>query len=219
MEHELHNQAHPPAPSTDEIVERTQIERAQKEETATLQELESRLCRGTQPERSQAFGEAIHLLCGSLLAFASEITGNWATAEDAVQVAAVDAWRAIAAGRFVPGNLKGWLFTIVRRRALDQVRARKRKAESPIDDHLDQVVSEAERERLKPAIRGAVEHCLEKLPNREREVLVLYLDGLSTTEIARILSTTEHAVRQAKSEGQKRLGECCRRRLKREDLL
>jgi RNA polymerase sigma factor (sigma-70 family) len=128
----------------------------------------------------------------SAYALARRITGDTHLAEEVVQEAFLDAWR--AAQRFEPkrASVATWLFTFVHRRAVDAVRraaVRPRTFGGDVDalpeqadtiDVLASVVTEDEANRLRRA--------MSVLPDRERRVLELaYVEGLSQSEIAEAL--------------------------------
>jgi RNA polymerase sigma-70 factor (ECF subfamily) len=88
------------------------------------------------------------------------------------------------------GTAEAWLFGIARHAALDELRRLKRRApleaDSAVapDDHAEDV---AERETVRAA--------LATLDPRERDLLALkFQAGLSNTEIARVLATSESNV-------------------------
>ena len=125
------------------------------------------------------------------------LLGQADDAEDAVEETFWQAWR--EAGRYDPsrGAVSSWLSTIARSRALDRQRARRRRAEEPLDvvvpssdgsggvagsgtatANPQQQAEASERAR-------AVASALEKLPPEQREVIELaYFGGLSQSEIA-----------------------------------
>jgi len=111
--------------------------------------------------------------------------------EDVVEETFWQAWR--QASRFDParGAVQTWLLTIARSRALDRVRALRRRRESPLEGDDGEVVvqqvaasdpgldaEDAERRRVVTA-------ALSQLPTEQREALELgYYGGLSQSEIA-----------------------------------
>ena len=97
-------------------------------------------------------------------------------------------------------NLRGWLFTIARRKAIDAHRARARRP-TPVADPdpgsaLDTHPSADE--GLWDGVRG--------LPSKQRKAVVLRFAGdRSYPEIAAAMSTTQDSARQSVHEGLKKL--------------
>lgn len=132
----------------------------------------------------------VHTLAYYLLGQADE-------AEDAVEETFWQAWR--EAGRYDAsrGAVSTWLSTIGRSRALDRQRARRRRAEEPLEtDDASSASSAGISNTMAPAANPQHEAeaaerardiavALESLPAEQREVIVLaYFGGLSQSEIA-----------------------------------
>lgn len=120
---------------------------------------------------------------GALLAYATRLTGDRATAEDVVQETLIRAWRhsdALVNGK---GSVRGWLLTVVRNIVTDRYRAKAARpaevAESPAtppveEDHADSVVDTM-------TVLGA----LDRLTPEHRDVLTeLYYRERSVAEAA-----------------------------------
>jgi RNA polymerase sigma-70 factor (ECF subfamily) len=145
---------------------------------------------------------------GWMLALALRYVRDSALAEDCVQEAFLQAFRNI---REFEGRsaLKSWLFRIVVNTALMKLRSRRGSLEQPLDDVLPQIdcgrnsVATAWSEMATPeqllerkqACELVAAKMLE-LPDGYRIVLLLRdIEGLSTEETARLLATTEGAVK------------------------
>jgi RNA polymerase sigma-70 factor (ECF subfamily) len=135
--------------------------------------------------RDQVYGLVLH------------VVREAADAEDVMEEVFWQAWR--QAGRFdaARGGVGTWLLTIARSRALDRLRATRRRREESIDDDAgEKLASSAEptfvRAAADPSL--ALEHkerrqmimaALGDLPREQREALELgYFGGLSQSEIA-----------------------------------
>src|SRR3954469_14147916 len=90
----------------------------------------------------RAFGDLAQREERALYRHAARIVGPGPDAEDVVQDAFLSAWRSI--GSFEGTSFRAWLFRIVTNRALDRVRARKRRPELPHEPAEDEEVSWAE---------------------------------------------------------------------------
>ncbi|MGQ4808366.1 ECF RNA polymerase sigma factor SigH [Candidatus Entotheonellaceae bacterium PAL068K] len=135
----------------------------------------------------------------ALYGYALSLTRNPAEAEDLVQETCL---RAISrAQRVLPaGNLKAWLFTILRNVWINQHRRRTQGPEFlPLATHIKDHESQDERgidhqqrpdmlfaqRLLQERLRDAIAH----LPEGFREVIVLrYIEGFSYTQIAELLT-------------------------------
>jgi RNA polymerase sigma factor (sigma-70 family) len=95
-------------------------------------------------------------------------------------------------------NLRGWLLTIAQRKALDHLRAVRRRAE-PVGE-LE--IVEAKPTDGFPEVWAAVRD----LPPKQRTAIALrFLAGCSHAEVAAVMSTSEEAARRSVHEGLKRL--------------
>jgi RNA polymerase sigma-70 factor (ECF subfamily) len=123
----------------------------------------------------------------AMLGVAIRIVRRRELAEEAVHDAFVQIWR--HAGRFDPtlGSGRGWVFAIVRNRAINMLRdtSREQPTEAPLLEALanaDDVLSEYQN---RIADESALKTCLERLdPRRRLGVLLAYVEGLSHGEIA-----------------------------------
>jgi RNA polymerase sigma-70 factor (ECF subfamily) len=155
-----------------------------------------------------AFEAVVRLFGGRMLAVARRITRNEEDARDAVQSAYLSAFKSL--DRFEGEcQLATWLHRIVVNMALMRLRSRRRKPEESIDallpsfrddgHHVEQFADWSaaadtllEREETRARVRA----CIDTLPERYREVLVLRdIEELSTDEVARMLSITKTAVK------------------------
>jgi RNA polymerase sigma-70 factor (ECF subfamily) len=132
----------------------------------------------------------VHTLAYHLLGDADE-------AEDAVEETFWQAWRQAARYEASRGAVSTWLSTIARSRALDRLRARRRRAEgsydgpstkaSPLGGFADapSPIGNPQHDSEKSERARDVAAALTKLPPEQREVIVLaYFGGLSHSEIA-----------------------------------
>jgi RNA polymerase sigma-70 factor (ECF subfamily) len=123
----------------------------------------------------------------ALVLFARQWTANRADAEDVVQEAFVRFWRSRERAR----DSVAYLYACVRHCALDWLRDRKRQS------RREQVVARPEAETFFAGLleqderRAAIDAALRKLPDNQREVLVMKIwGGLSFPQIATVLRTS-----------------------------
>ena len=145
---------------------------------------------------ARSFEELARIEERALYRHAARIVGPGPDAEDVVQDALFSAWRSIRS--FEGTSFRAWLFRIVTNRALDRIRARKRRPELPLDPPDDEEIVWAE-----PAAPGpdlvemassrealvAVEEALRRVPEEQRAALLLRdVEGFAYEEIAVITS-------------------------------
>lgn len=139
---------------------------------------------------------------------AYRLLGDASDAEDVVQEAFVNVWR--AAGTFRPGRGGGraWLMSIVHHRAIDRLRGR---GSRPLTTHLDDALPIADTAdvwaEVSRRLTGTeVRQALDALPSEQRESIELaYFGGLSQSEIAGRLNLPLGTVKGRMRLGLKRL--------------
>ena len=95
------------------------------------------------------------------------------------------------------GNVEAWLVTIAHRKAIDQLRARKRQ---PVP------VEEIPEAPARPGIPGTDDtglwQAVRELPDKQRQAVAYhYVAGLPYAEVAQILGGTTEAARRAAADG------------------
>jgi RNA polymerase sigma-70 factor (ECF subfamily) len=143
---------------------------------------------------AQAFRRIVDLTRAPMYRLAARLCGDLGDAEDALQEAYVDAYRALEAGRWDGrAKLETWLYRVVTNACLDLLR---RRAEAPrertSEPRFDGLVSAEARIALRE-----LDAMLEALPPQERAALVLVsVEGLSAKDAAQALGCSEGAVEQ-----------------------
>jgi RNA polymerase sigma factor (sigma-70 family) len=119
-------------------------------------------------------------------------------AEDVFQETFMSALRAYP--RLRPdSNLRAWVLTISHRKAIDAIRARRRRA-VPVENVPEVAVQDGRPESLD------VWHAARELPAAQREALLYrFAADLPYSDVAVALGTSEEAARQRVSEGIRRL--------------
>ncbi len=138
-----------------------------------------------------------------------------ADAADVLQEVFWECWQAAAAYDAARGTPEAWVLTRARARAIDRVRAVRRKSEifvAPLDEGLAAAPADPGGDPAERAAdRGAVLGALEKLPEAQREALALaYYGGLTQTEIAERLKQPLGTVKTRIRLGLERLRETMR---------
>lgn len=120
-----------------------------------------------------------------LLGVAQRILHRRDLAEEAVQEGFALIWRNAARYDAQLGSARGWLYAIIRYRALNMLRDGSRELPMPQEDldRLRETSIESSWDALDP--KGQLRQCLEGLePNRRRAVLMVYVLGLTHGEVA-----------------------------------
>ena len=132
-----------------------------------------------------AFRRLYEQQSAQLYAVALRITRRPALAADAVHDAMLQVWR--NAARYDParGNARGWLLSLVRYRALDNIRRIGREVpEEAVPEAGDHEPGPLDR-LLATEAGAALHRCLTGLePERRRLVLMAFLEGLTHAEVA-----------------------------------
>jgi RNA polymerase sigma-70 factor (ECF subfamily) len=129
-----------------------------------------------------------------LYGVALRMTGHPEDAQDVVQDALEHAWRALPRFR-QEAQLSTWLVRIVINRCHDLRRVR-RAASGLLDETLADVGTSLEATVEGRGRQAAVVAAIARLPFDQRAALVLHtFDGRSQAEVARMLGTTESAVK------------------------
>lgn len=119
------------------------------------------------------------------------LSGDRHAAEDLAQEAFTRAWRSLPDG-LTPERQRAWLKRTSHNLAVDELRRRARRPTVALDD--DAAIGRTVQEAAAP---DAAREALAGLPAHQRFVLLLHFEaGFSHGEIARLLDTSEEAVRK-----------------------
>lgn len=119
---------------------------------------------------------------------AYQIVGHGAEAEDVVQETFLTLWR--QADRLDPdrGHLTGFILTVAHRKALDAVRARRRREahQTPLDPEMDALDAiDVEASAIAVLDGNIVRQALQQIPEDQRRVIEMaYFQGYTHHEIA-----------------------------------
>ncbi len=137
-------------------------------------------------------------------------------AEDMTQEAFISAYKSL--NRFRGGNFKAWLLRIATNACYDELRRRKRRPQSSLDELTEENESfsflrspeegpEVQTQRVE--MMKAIEQCLEGLPDDQRITAVLRdVEGYDYSEIAEITSSSLGTVKSRLSRARNKLRDC-----------
>lgn len=140
-----------------------------------------------------ALGDAAIAHLDALYNHARHLTGTDTEADELVQETYA---RALArADTFVGGNLKAWLFKILRNTFVDGYRRRQHAAHTPAaDGDLDEgagleptLLDDVELGRLRRVVGSEIEAALASVSPEARAIILLEAEGFTETEIAEVL--------------------------------
>lgn len=155
-------------------------------------------CKNGQPA---AFRHLVERYQGRAMGHAIGILGNRDDAQDAVQEAFVDAYRALF--RFDrKRSFYPWFYVILRNRCHKRLARRQREPVSLTDEAILQAEQDPDPDR------EALERALRSISAADRELLTLkYLDGHGCCELAKLLSIPEGTVMSRLYSARQRLRE------------
>ncbi|MHA6493345.1 sigma-70 family RNA polymerase sigma factor [Pseudomonas borbori] len=152
-----------------------------------------------QQEAAQMLGLAITLL------------GRRDQAEDCVHDAFVLIWRNAERFQRAIGSGRAWLYSILRYRALNQLRSRKRTVELD-DDFIERLADEGPQAAdlvAQQAEQRQLRNCLQGLErNRRHPILLAFYRGLTHEQIAQRLTTPLGTIKGRIRAGLRALQEC-----------
>jgi RNA polymerase sigma-70 factor (ECF subfamily) len=144
--------------------------------------------------RSEGFAELYERTFPRVYAYVASLVRDRSVAEDVTAQAFERAYRKRRTYRPGRGSMDAWVFGIARNAALDELRKRKRRASLVVDP--EDTTSPTAEDQAELAIRReTVRAALSSLDGQERDLIALkFAGGLSNSEIARVLGTSESNV-------------------------
>jgi RNA polymerase sigma-70 factor (ECF subfamily) len=164
----------------------------------------------------EAFGRFYDRYAPLVFPLVLRIVRDRADAADVLQDVFWEAWQGAPSYDPTRGTPEAWMITRARTRAIDRVRAVRRRSETfvpPVDEGLAAAPREAGGDAAERAEdRGIITAALGRLPSAQREVIELaYYAGLTQTEIAERLKQPLGTVKTRIRLGLERLREAVRR--------
>jgi RNA polymerase sigma-70 factor (ECF subfamily) len=180
--------------------------------TTAGEELIRRLAAGDR----DAFGPFYDRYAPLVYPLVLRIVRDRADAADVLQDVFWEAWQGAPQYDPARGSPEAWMITRARTRAIDRVRAVRRRGETfvpPVDEGLAAAPAEAGGDAAERAeARGVIGAALDRLPPAQREAIELaYYAGLTQTEIARRLDEPLGTVKTRIRLGLERLRDVMRR--------
>jgi RNA polymerase sigma-70 factor (ECF subfamily) len=178
---------------------------------------EPKLIEQAQSGDIQAFNTLVLHYQDRVYNVAYRIMGEPGSASDATQEAFISAYKSL--GSFRGGSFKSWLLRIVTNACYDELRYRKRRPQSSLDEITEDNESSAllqsekavgpEAHLQQTEMVAAIESCLEDLPEDQRTATVLCdVEGYDYSEIAEIMSTSLGTVKSRISRARAKLRDC-----------
>ena len=151
---------------------------------------------------SEAFGFLVDKYRESVYAFAYSRLRNFDDAEDVAQEVFIKAYRKLGTLRRWD-NFLAWLYSITSNLCKDWIRAQSRRPDHEfVEDKEPEIVKilsiDSYRDDLAiESLRESLQEALDSLPEMHRQVLILhYLGGMSSMDIARFLGTSRMTILQ-----------------------
>ena len=173
-------------------------------------------------EKDKLSAEFIRLLTGhqaALLGFIYSLVPNWSDAEDLLQQTSVVLWEKF--DEFRPGTEFGrWACTVARFKVLNFLKAQGRDRHFFSPEIVEQLAAQGEESVTElEAERKALSYCLEKVPAKERQMLMgYYSDRVTVKDLADKREVTAFAIYKAMSRLREALLDCIERRLATEGM-
>jgi len=144
-----------------------------------------------------------------LLGVAQRIVRDRDAAHDVLQDAFMQVWQRASTYQRSLGSARGWIYTVVRHRALDEVRRAQR--ETPVGDAIEALL-DARADDAAPEGPGddeSLQRCLEALEVGKRDCIVFaFVEGYTHEQIARKLAMPIGTVKSWIRRGLLALKEC-----------
>ena len=144
-----------------------------------------------------------------LMGVALRIVRDRPVAEEVLQDAFLQIWRSAATFDASRGSGRGWIYTVVRHRALQEVRKSGHNATLAVED-IDNLADHRQLADDAPDIdAGELERCLERLEPQKRECIIqAFVEGYTHEQIAKRLDAPLGTIKSWVRRGLVSLKEC-----------
>jgi RNA polymerase sigma-70 factor, ECF subfamily len=161
--------------------------RVQPEDVKTQNLSDEELLERVQAQNLGALEALYDRHAGQALALARRIVSDGDAAEEVVQDAFLALWRRSATYDTAAGRVRPWLLSIVRNRAIDEIRsAKRRRGMASLDEAwMKPSDSDVFRDVARGLERERIIQALAELPPEQRDVIdKAYFEGLTYAEVA-----------------------------------
>ncbi len=156
----------------------------------------------------KAFRILYHRYYQVLVLYCMSLLSDKTTAEDIVQDVFYALWKQQPSFDH-PSILKSYLYNSVRNKSVDFLRHRNAQSnyvEQMLNSHPSfNVSAQGEEDFFSEEIYRQLFHAIENMPDRQREIFKLYLDGKSNADIAEALQISVETVKTQKRRGKEYL--------------
>lgn len=181
---------------------------------------ESALIQAAQKGDLDSFNRLVLAYQDSAYNLASRMLSDDAAAEDATQIAFLNAYRSL--GSYRGGSFRAWVLRMVTNTCYDELRRRHRRPTTPLEplDNEDEEEIESpawladdapgpEQEFDQSELDAAVQHCLNDLPDEFRAVvLMIDVEGLDYQDVAAALARPLGTVKSRLARARLKLRQC-----------
>ncbi len=181
---------------------------------------EAALIRSAQQGDLDAFNRLVLAYQDRAFNLAARMLSDDAAAEDATQVAFMNAYRSL--GSYRGGSFRAWVLRMVTNTCYDELRRRQRHPTTPLEpvDSEDEEEIESpswladdgntpEQEMERVELDSAVQHCINALPEEFRSaVLMIDVEGLDYQEVAEAIGKPLGTIKSRLARARVKLREC-----------
>lgn len=149
-----------------------------------------------------AFSEAFDLYYDALYSFILYRIRHTETAEDLAAETFSQLVRHISEGRGPTSYLRAWLYRVARNLVIDEARRQSRRQQTELPTEMPSAEPGVDAQAQNMILQAQAREALERISPKQREILVMrYMEGLSSQEIADILQTSDRNVRALHNRG------------------
>jgi len=190
-------------PDSPEDKRKLRDEAAEKEASRELNDESLALMELIKNGDEGAFQRLVELHQGAVIGTVAKMLSSSSDAHDIAQMVFIRVWK--SANRYRPeAKFTTWLFTITRNLVFNEMRRRKRRPESSLEEaeddfhigHADESHRQPDAETLQTELEKKIEEAIESLPEKQRTAVILRrYENLPYEEIGKVLDMSLPAVK------------------------